>query len=80
MSDGEVARKTSRSLPVIGKKRVALGRTALNARGVPKFWTPEEDKAVRTLPREEATRVTCRSLRAVDHRRRFLGLTGGRGK
>jgi hypothetical protein len=71
LPDAEVAAKTGRSLPAVNKKRLALGRPAVSAVGVPygrRFWTAEQDEAVRALPAEEAARVTGRTLKAIRHR------------
>jgi hypothetical protein len=79
LPDAEVARRTGRSLPAVGKKRLLLGRPAVTAEGTAyseKFWKPEEDEAVRTLPPEEAARRTGRSVHAVHHRRATLGIAG----
>jgi hypothetical protein len=43
-------------------------------------WAPEEDELVRSLPAAEAARRTGRTLAAVWHRRRVLGLPDGRRK
>jgi hypothetical protein len=43
-------------------------------------WAPEEDALVRSLPAAEAARRTGRTLGAVWHRRRRLGLPDGRRK
>jgi hypothetical protein len=78
--DAEVARRTGRSLGAVNKKREARGRPALAetpAGTVPKFWTAVEDEAVRTLAPEEAARRTGRTVHAVHHRRRVLGVATG---
>jgi hypothetical protein len=41
-------------------------------------WTPEEDQLVRDLPAKEAARQTERTLVAVNHRRRALGIARSR--
>jgi hypothetical protein len=41
-------------------------------------WTAEEDELVKTLPPEEATKRTGRSLKAVYKRRHRLGMPDGR--
>jgi hypothetical protein len=46
-----------------------------NRRGQARFsWTPAEDEWVRTLPPREAAARTGRTLLAVYHRRRVLGV------
>jgi hypothetical protein len=78
--DAEVARRTGRSLGAVNKKREALGRPALAgtpAGTLPKFWTAAEDEAVRTFPPEEVARRTGRTVHAVHHRRRALGVATG---
>ena len=60
MPDGEVARRTGRSLNGMGSKRERLHipNPALRLRP----WTPGEDQAERTLPPTEAVRATGRML------------------
>jgi hypothetical protein len=41
------------------------------------YWTPEEDKVMRTLPPREASEHTGRTLTAVYQRRQVLGLPDG---
>jgi hypothetical protein len=75
LSDAEVALRTGRSPSAVLKKRQQLGRPAMTAQGVAysrRFWSAEEDEAVRTLSPPEVARVTGRSLRAVYHRKQYL--------
>ncbi len=75
LSDAEVARRTGRSQSAVLKKRGQLGRPAVTDQGgayCHRFWTVEEDEAVRTLSPEEAVRVTGRTLRAIYNRKRYL--------
>jgi hypothetical protein len=74
-SDAEVAQRTGRSQPAVLKKREQLGRPARTAQGVAykgRFWNANEEKMVRTLPPQEAAKVTGRSLRAVLTRKKYL--------
>jgi hypothetical protein len=41
-------------------------------------WTPEEDQLLQNLPAQEAARQVRRTLAAVEHRRRALGITRSR--
>ncbi len=77
MPDKEVAQRTGRSLGAVNKKRKELHLPALTEgpEGVhPKFWTAEEDEAIRTLPPEEVARRFKRSLVAIRQRRYHLGV------
>jgi hypothetical protein len=74
-SDAEVAQRTGRSQPAVLKKREQLGRPARTAQGGAykgRFWSANEEKLVRTLPQQEAAKVTGRSLRAVLTRKKYL--------
>jgi hypothetical protein len=61
LPDGEVARRTGRSLSAVSQKRRLLGLP--NPVSGRRRWTPEADALLRTLPREEAARRTGRSIR-----------------
>ncbi len=78
LPDPAVARRTDRSVSVVGKKRLSLGRPPL-AEGPDgphlKYWTAADDRAVRTFAPEAAARRTGRSLKTVYRRRAELGLT-----
>jgi hypothetical protein len=43
-----------------------------------RFWTPEEDELLKTLPAVEVAEKTGRSLKAVHTRRQRLGMPDGR--
>jgi hypothetical protein len=59
-----------------GNRSPAFAPAAGLRLGRPKPWTPEEDELVRNLPPKQAAGQTGRSLEAVYHRRRQLGMTG----
>ncbi|MFW6193460.1 MAG: hypothetical protein ACOC83_08225, partial [Gemmatimonadota bacterium] len=55
----------------VRKKRYQHG---IRKKPSPRRWTPREDELVRAHPPREAARRTRRTLKAVHHRRRILGL------
>jgi hypothetical protein len=63
------------SLSRLLEERRGVPRWGGRCRGLgPKPWTPEEEELVRNLPPKQAAGRTGRSLAAVYHRRRRLGM------
>ncbi len=70
VSDAKIAERIGCSVHTVRQKRCAHGVL----RRVTRRWTAREDALVRTLAVDTAARRTGRTRKAVEHRRRVLGL------